>query len=121
MENFHLFYRSLPVELVNKILFEHKGMTHPVANIISEHWNQMNESYNIYLNIKKEITRRHVEHDDETFTVTTEETYTELYQDYPRLYFPVEFDFIDTMIYEVYDGIDEVWEDIEEYEYDEFV
>jgi len=81
----------------------------------------MNESYNIYLNIKKEITRRHVEHDDETFTVTTEETYTELYQDYPRLYFPVEFDFIDTMIYEVYDGIDEVWEDIEEYEYDEFV
>lgn len=115
MENFDLFYESLPSELVNKILYEYKGMTHPVAIIISQYWEEMNENFNIYLNVKKEITRRHIDHDNENFTVTTEETYKEIYQDYPRLYFPVEFDFIETMIYEVYDDVDEVWEENEYY------
>tara|TARA_R110002153_G_scaffold45042_1_gene127115 strand:+ start:542 stop:916 length:375 start_codon:yes stop_codon:yes gene_type:complete len=113
MEYYQKLFNELPLELVNKILFEFKGMKHPVANIISEYWIDLDSQYSIYLNIKLIKERKHIENDDDSFTITMKETYRESWQDYPRMYFPVEYDFIETIIYEFYDddSVDEVFEE----------
>lgn len=108
MENFQNIYSScLPLEIVNKILFEFKGMQHPVASIMKQYWEKLDEQYNLYFNIEHIITRKHIDHEEEAFTVTTEETYREIYQDYPRLFFAVEYDFVETIIYDLYDDGEE--------------
>ena len=103
MENYQKLFNELPLELVNKILFEFKGMKHPIAEIISDYWNELDSQYSIYLNIKLIKERKHIENEDDSFTIIMKETYKEIYQDYPRMYFPVEYDFIETIIYEYYD------------------
>ena len=113
MENFQNLYNQLPMEIVNKILFEFKGMKHPIANIISDYWNEMDSQYSIYLNIKLIKERKHIENEDDSFTITMKETYKEIWQEYPRMYFPVEYDFIETIIYEFYEDemVDEIFEE----------
>jgi len=113
MENFDFIYNSLPLEITNKILYEFKGLTHPTASIISHYWEELDIQYSVFLNIQKVITRKHIEHGDDTFTINTSETYTEEYLDSPRMFFPIDYDFIETLIYELYDDADEVYEDIE--------
>tara|TARA_R110002073_G_scaffold2974_2_gene19834 strand:- start:1838 stop:2218 length:381 start_codon:yes stop_codon:yes gene_type:complete len=115
MENYQKLFTDLPLELANKILFEFKGMQHPVANIISEYWFDLDSQYSIYLNIQLIKERKHIDNEDESFTITMKETYKEIWQDYPRMYFPVEYDFIETIIYELYVdddySVDEIFEE----------
>tara|TARA_B110000285_G_scaffold222955_1_gene277784 strand:+ start:6423 stop:6761 length:339 start_codon:yes stop_codon:yes gene_type:complete len=108
METFDLLNNYLPLELINKILYEHKGLTHPTATIIIDHWNDMDAQYNIYLNVEHIITRKRMRLNDDSFTIVTEETYNEIWQEYPRLYFFVDYDFIETIIYEQYDSDEEI-------------
>tara|TARA_R110002096_G_scaffold248690_1_gene441094 strand:+ start:14891 stop:15208 length:318 start_codon:yes stop_codon:yes gene_type:complete len=103
MENYQKLYDQLPLELVNKILFQFKGMQHPVANLIKEYWIEMDSQYSIYLNIKLIKERKYIENDHDSFTITVKETYEELWQETPRMFFPCEYDFIETIIYEYYD------------------
>ena len=104
MDTVETLNKYLPLERINKILYEHKGLAHPAALIIKDHWDQMDAKYGIYLNIEHIITRRHIQqHDDSFITIVTEETFEEYLQDYPRLNFIVDYDFIDTITYEEYD------------------
>lgn len=108
METFDISTKFLPLEIINKILYEFKGLTHPTATIIKNHWNQLDVQYNIFLNVEHIITRKRIMHHDDSFTVTTEETYNEIFQEYPRLNFFVDYDFIETIIYEQYDSDEEI-------------
>tara|TARA_R110000803_G_scaffold41697_1_gene89522 strand:- start:3707 stop:4042 length:336 start_codon:yes stop_codon:yes gene_type:complete len=107
MESFTLLNKSLPMELINKILYQYKGLTHPTATIIKEHWDAMDDQYNIFLNIEHTITRKRILQNDNSFTVVTEETYEEIWQEYPRLHFCVDYDFVETIIYDQYDTDDD--------------
>ena len=113
MENYQKLFTKLPLELVNKILFDYKGMTHPIAIIIDDYWNDLDSQYSIYLNIKLIKERRHIENGNDDFTITIKETYKEFWLDTPRMFFPVEYDFIETIIYEFYDedNVEEIFEE----------
>lgn len=114
MENYQKLFNELPIEIVNKILFEFKGMIHPIANIISDYWNELDSQYSIYLTVQLIKERKYIsDNDNDSFTITAKETYKEFWHDYPRMYFPVEYDFIETIIYELYEDelIDEIYEE----------
>jgi hypothetical protein len=105
MENFiNLFNDKLPLEISNKILIEFKGMTHPIAKIINQHWEDLNDGYYIYNDYDFIVNNEHTLIDDDVITVTTTKSYQELYLDYPRIYFePIDgYDFITSLIKEFY-------------------
>tara|TARA_R110000803_G_scaffold124302_1_gene192101 strand:+ start:11351 stop:11683 length:333 start_codon:yes stop_codon:yes gene_type:complete len=100
--------KYLPNELIHKILITHKGLVHPTANIINQYWEMLDNEYNIYLNIDLVVHRKYIEYDVGCFTITTEETYNEIFQDYPRFYFEPEFDVIETIMFDDYDYLEDI-------------
>lgn len=104
MDNYQTLYNNLPIEMVNKILFQFKGMQHPISCIIKDYFNELDSQYSIYLNVQLIKERQHIENEgDDSFSIIVKETYKEVWIDYPRMFFPVEYDFIETIIYELYD------------------
>ena len=87
MENFNYLYNSLPHEMVNKILFEFNGMAHPVAILVHDYWNQLDDEYDIFIDIKiKSIANFEIDDYGNNLIVN--------YLDYPRMNFPVDYDII---------------------------
>tara|TARA_R110000772_G_scaffold231166_1_gene341847 strand:+ start:56 stop:409 length:354 start_codon:yes stop_codon:yes gene_type:complete len=115
MNFYENIYNVLPEEIANKILYEYKGLTHPTAIIINDYWDELDEEYNIYINIERIITNTNIDMEDGDIEIVTHSTYRETYQEYPRLYFPVDMDFIKTIIHEIYDEDNNIWEEYNEY------
>ena len=95
MKHLEFLFQQLPQEMVNKILFEFKGITHPHALIIKKYWDELDDNYNIFIEIKLRAIDG-FELDD--FELIDRHVEVVNLLDYPRIFFPVEIDIV-----EIYD------------------
>jgi len=90
MEHLDILRVALPIEMINKILYEFKGHTHPTALLIKDYWKELDDEFNIFVDIKiRMVDNFDIDEYGENMVVR--------YLDYPRLNFPVDYDVIETL------------------------
>ena len=81
--------KILPNEIIKKILYEFKGLTHPTALIINNYWTKLNSTDDIF-NIHERHMFRYAQGDiehDINYDITYYIKYEKIPIEYPRYFF----------------------------------
>tara|TARA_Y100000114_G_scaffold136344_1_gene137780 strand:- start:3024 stop:3329 length:306 start_codon:yes stop_codon:yes gene_type:complete len=85
----------LPYELQMKIMYEHKGLQHPLAPLVKSYFRDLDEEYSIYKHIVKKIEEWSVKDGKDHILLQRTETFEVTQEPYPRIFFdPGELDFV---------------------------
>ena len=89
---------QLPIEIINKILYTHKGIKHPLSDSIKNYFNYLDDNYSIYKHIQKQIDQWIIEDGKDHIIISRKETFIIQHKEYPRIFFEPSIDIIEEKI-----------------------
>ena len=89
---------QLPIEMINKILYAHNGLEHPISQSIKKYFNDLDDNYSIFKHIQKQIEEWVIEDGTDQIVISRKETFIIQEKEYPRIFFEPQLDIVEEKI-----------------------